>query len=517
LGLMERAMAAKSFLAFDLGASSGRAILGTLQDGKISLRELHRFPNEMMELQGHLHWNIGQLYQELKQGMKACASGAEPKPESLALDTWGVDFGLLSSDGNLLGLPYAYRDARTQNAPEQFFALIPRKRVYELTGIQVMAINSLFQLYAMARDDCPLLKVADCLLMMPDLLNYFLTGEKKGEFTIATTSQLYNPVASNWEPELFDALGVNVRIMPAIVLPGTVMGKLRSTVCQETGLPEMPVIATASHDTASAVAAAPGEGTGWAYISSGTWSLVGFESEKPIITQQALASNVTNEGGVGGAFRVLKNVTGLWLVQECRKAWSRDRLYEFSELAEMTTSAPAFKAVIDPDHESFMNPPDMPEAICQYCERTGQNIPESHAEFVRCILEGLALKYRTTLDQIQQLSPHRIRVIHIIGGGSKNETLCQFAANATGLPVVAGPDEATAVGNLLVQAMALGCIGSLAEIRETVRRSFPLKRYEPEDTAEWQSAYSRFCELTASAPFSARLWRAEPAGPGSKE
>lgn len=486
-------MASRSFLAFDLGASSGRAILGTLDDGRISTRELHRFPNEMVEIAGHLHWNIVQLYQELKQGMRACVAQGEA-PLGLALDTWGVDFGLLASDGALLGLPYAYRDLRTKGAADAFFRLVPRERVYELTGIQMMQINSLFQLYAMVRDGSPLLKVTDCLLMIPDLLNYFLTGDRKTEFTVATTSQLYNPNTGGWADELFGALGLSTGIMPEMIAPGAILGDLRATIADETGLNATPVIATASHDTGSAVAAVPAEGTGWAYISSGTWSLVGIESPRPIINRQALAANVTNEGGAGGTFRVLKNVTGLWLLQECRRAWAADTLYSYQELAAAARSAAPFGAIIDPDHQGFLNPPDMPEAICRYCRDTRQPPPDTPAEFARCIFEGLALKSRMVIEQLNLLSPDPIRVIHIIGGGSVNETLCQFTANATRLPVVAGPTEATAVGNLLVQAMGLGYVSSLAELRAVVRQSFPLKRYEPQDERQWQAAYERLRE-----------------------
>jgi len=488
-------MTTGSFLAFDLGASSGRAMLGRLAEGRIAIRELHRFPNEMVELGGHLHWNIVQLYQEIKQGMKLCVAQGEARPEGLALDTWGVDFGFLAADGSLLALPFAYRDPMTNGAPEEFFKRVPRSRVYELTGIQFMQINTLFQLCALVRDRWPPLGVADAFLMVPDLLNYLLTGTRKTEFTIATTSQLYNPVKQDWEEELLTALGLPRMMMQEIVPPGTVIGDLRPAVAAETGLGSVPVIATTSHDTASAVAAVPAEGTDWAYISSGTWSLVGFESGRPVITKQALDLNVTNEGGVGGTFRVLKNVTGLWLVQECRSSWAREREYGYGELAEMATAAPPFAALVDPDHASFLNPAEMPEAICRYCAATGQQRPAGPAEFMRCILESLALKQRMVLEQLRELRGRPFETVHIIGGGSQNETLCQFTANATGLPVLAGPVEATAVGNLLVQALGLGHITSLAELREVVRRSFPLRRYEPANTAAWDSAYARFREL----------------------
>jgi rhamnulokinase len=493
-------VAVHSYLAFDLGASSGRTILGTLDGGRLAIRELTRFPNEMVDLGGRLHWNIVQLYQEVKRGMQACASQAGVRPESVALDTWGVDFGLLASDGSLVGLPFAYRDPATRGAPERFFQKVPRRRVYELTGIQVMQINSLFQLYAMVRDGWPLLRSAEALLMIPDLLNYLLTGEKKEEFTIATTSQLYNPRKQDWEEELFAALGIPRRIMQQIVPPGTVIGPLLPAVGRETGLEGVPVMATTAHDTASAVAAVPAEGEDWAYISSGTWSLVGVESEQPIITEQAQEANVTNEGGVSGTFRVLKNVSGLWMVQECRRRWARERLYSYEELAQMAASAPAFTAVIDPDHGSFLNPPDMPEAIARYCQETGQNCPEAPAAMVRGILESLALKYRMVVEQLRQVWDQPIRRLHIIGGGSQNETLSQFAANATGLPVIAGPAEATAIGNLLVQAMGMGHLKSRADLRQIVRESFPMKRYEPRDTAAWEAAYQRFQEVRGAPP-----------------
>jgi len=489
-------MGARVFLAFDLGAESGRAILGSLQGGHLSVTQLQRFANQMVNLRGHLHWNLAQIFQEVKAGMGLCAAEFAAAPDGIAVDTWGVDFGLLGPDGSLLGLPYCYRDARTEGAMEQFFQRVPRRRLYELTGIQFLPFNSLFQLFAMVRDNSPLLQIASDLLFMPDLFDYLLTGERKTEFTFATTSQLYNPVKGDWEDELFQALGVPRGIMQQIVPPGTVIGRLSKQICEETGLQETPVIATASHDTAAAVAAAPGEGKDWAYISSGTWSLMGVESPTPVIGEESLELNFTNEGGVGGTFRVLKNIAGLWLVRQCRKAWESQRGYSYEELTSMASGAPPFRAVIEPDHGAFLNPPDMPEAIRRFCQRTKQPAPETPAQFVRCILESLALKYRMVLDQLRQIYEEPINRIHIVGGGARNDLLCQFTANAADLPVIAGPAEATAIGNLLTQALGLGYVESLVEIREIVRRSFPLKRYEPEQTAEWQAAYSRFQELS---------------------
>jgi rhamnulokinase len=490
-------MGAHTLLAFDLGAASGRAILGTLDGRRLAIRELHRFPNAMVRVAGHLHWNIVQLVEEVKQGLRKCAAEGLA-PESVAVDTWGVDFGLLDSHGELVGLPYGYRDERTDGAMEQFFERVPRRRIYELTGIQFMQINTLFQLFAMVRDGSPALKIASDLLFMPDLVSYLLTGARKTDFTIATTSQLYNP-RRGWEPELFDALGVPLDLMQEVVDPGTPIGNLAEEVCRETGLRRAQVIATASHDTASAVAATPAEGDDWAYISSGTWSLMGIESAEPVINDAALNGNFTNEGGVGGTFRVLKNIMGLWLLQQCRRCWASERLYGYEELVQMGSEAKPFGPLVDPDDRRFLNPPDMAEAIRAFCLDTRQRPPAAPGEFVRTILESLALKYRFVLEQLRSLCPRPLTRIHVIGGGVQNELLCQLTADATGLPVLAGPAEATAIGNLLVQAMALGHLSSPAEIRETVRESFPVKRYEPARGAEWDAAYARFLDIQEAA------------------
>ncbi len=483
------------FLAFDLGASSGRTVLGTLQDDKISTRELHRFPNGAVNLLGNLRWNILDLFENIKQGMKVCASEITTKPESIAVDTWGVDYGLFAADGNMLGLPYGYRDSRTDGMMDEFFKVIPRDHVYELTGIQFMQLNTLFQLFAMAKSKSPLLTVVSDLLFTPDIISYFLTGLKKTEFTIATTSQLYNPRKNSWDDELFNALSISKNIMQEIVPPGTVLGKLLENIARETGLKSVPVIATASHDTGSAVAAVPAEGHDWAYISSGTWSLVGVEVPEPIINKQSLEFNFTNEGGVGGTFRFLKNCMGLWPVQQCRKIWSANKKLSYDELTHLAASARAFTVIIDPDYQGFLNPPDMPAAIYEYCRKTGQSAPENSADLTRSILEGLALKYRYIFDQLKQLHPNQIERIHIIGGGTQNKLLCQFAADATGIPVVAGPVEATAIGNIMIQAMGLGLVKSHAEIRRIIANSFELEKYEPQDTKKWDEAYERFLNI----------------------
>jgi rhamnulokinase len=483
------------FLAFDLGAESGRAVLGSLDGKRLTLRELSRFSNGALEIHGHLHWNIYRLYEEIKRGLALCASQCAEMPESIGIDTWGVDFALLDDDGAILGLPYAYRDPMTQGAPEQFYELFPREQVYQLTGIQTLPFNTLFQLFALVRDQKSVLENAGELLFMPDIFNYLLTGEKSTEFTFATTSQLFNPVRREWVEELFLTLGLDREMMQDVVPPGTVLGNLRKAVSEETGLPALPVVATASHDTAAAVAAVPAEGRDFAYISSGTWSLLGVETAEPVVTDLAMSLNFTNEGGVGFTNRLLKNIMGLWLVQECRRAWAKDRDYSYAELTDAASSAPPFGALIDPDWPGFLNPPDMPEAIAQFCRLTGQKPPTSHGGIIRTALEGLALKYRLVLEQLGRLCSHPIRRLHIIGGGSQNRLLCRFTADAAGLPVLAGPVEATAAGNLLVQALALGRVSGLDEIREIVRCSFAPQKYEPEDQEPWNRAYERFREI----------------------
>jgi rhamnulokinase len=491
-------MKTPAFLAFDLGAESGRTVLGWLENRRLRIKELHRFLNGTTFIQGHLYWNIFHLFEEMKKGMKICGSAIEDRPESIGIDTWGVDFGLLARDGTILGLPYAYRDRRTEGIMEEFFKRVSRERIYQLTGIQFMELNSLFQLFATKRDQPRLLDFASDLLFMPDIFNYLMTGVKKTEFTFATTSQLYNPLKKDWAEELFEVLGVSKSIMQEIVPPGTVIGNLDRTICQETGLRQIPVSAVASHDTGSAVAAVPAEGEDWAYISSGTWSLMGVETREPVINDRTLNLNFTNEGGVEGTFRLLKNITGLWLLQECRKAWAEKRDYDYGELVEAARNAPPFRSIIHPDWEGFLNPPNMPGAIREFCLKTEQPVPDSPADFVRCILESLALKYGHVLDQLKKIYPNPVRRIHIIGGGAQNRLLCQFTANATGLPVTAGPSEATAVGNIMVQALSLNYIASHQEMREIIRESFELVRYEPEKDSGWESAYERFQNISAA-------------------
>jgi rhamnulokinase len=487
------------FLAFDLGAESGRTILGTLEPSRLLTRELTRFPNAAAPLLGHLHWNVLSLYEEIKRGMKACLDESNLHPESLGVDTWGVDFGLLGRDGSLLSLPYAYRDARNAGAMEEALKQMPRRQIYEWTGVQFLTFNTLFQLFAMARERSPLLESAATLLFMPDLFNYFLTGAKTSESTIASTSQFLDPRSGAWCEPLLGALGIPVSILPDILPPGTVLGSLSPDVARETGLHDARVVATAGHDTAAAIAAVPAEGKDWAYISSGTWSLMGLETREPIINQAALEANFTNEGGIGGTVRFLKNIAGLWLIQQCRKEWTTGAPLSYDEITTMAREAGPFRSLVDPDWPEFLNPPSMVEAIRLFCLRTKQPPPLTPAQTVRCVLESLALKYRFTLDQLHRIAESDIRRIHVIGGGSRNGLLCRLTADATGLPVIAGPAEATASGNILVQAMALGYVRSLADIRAIVRESVDLKTYEPSGSGDWERAYERFGNVLVEA------------------
>ena len=493
-------MAARNFLAFDLGAESGRALLGRLDGGKLTLEEKHRFANPTGRMNGHLHWNLLQQWEELKTGLRKTAAGGDVRLDGIGVDTWGVDFGFIGKNGEVLGQPYMYRDARTDGVMEKVFARVPRDQVFEATGIQFMQLNSLYQYYAMRHDQkSPLLDCADKLLFIPDLFNYLFTGVAKGEFSIATTSQMYDPRKKAWAVEMLEKLDLPTRILPEIIPSGTVVGPLRDDVAKECGARPVPVIAPATHDTASAVAAVPaGESDDWCYISSGTWSLMGVEIAEPIINEKSLALNYTNEGGVGGTIRFLKNIMGLWLVQECRRQWQREgKEYSYAELTRMAAAARPLESFVSPEHAPVAAPGEMPRKIADYCRRTGQRVPESPGEFVRACLDSLALAYRKTLAGLEDVLGRRMSVIHIVGGGTQNELLTQMAADACGRTVIAGPVEATAIGNILVQAMAAGDVKSIADVRAVVRNSFEVKRYEPRETAKWDAAYERFKQLPA--------------------
>ncbi len=490
-------MASPSFLAFDLGATSGRAILGTLSDGKLTTRELLRFPNRMLQLNGHYHWNIFGLYESLKEGLRVCAL-EKCDLRSIGIDTWGVDFAFIGSDGSVMGLPFAYRDPYTDGMPEAFFGLVPRNELYAMTGIQIMNFNSLFQLYAQSRIKSSQLHAAAKVLFMPDALTYMLTGKQVTEYTIASTSQILNPVTRTMEPALLRAASLSPDLFNPLVMPGTVVGPLTDVLALESGLGNVPVVAVAGHDTASAVAAVPAENENFAYLSSGTWSLMGIESREPIINETSSALNFTNEGGIDGTTRFLKNITGMWLLEQCRVVWEKEgKECSYALLAQMAEGAKPFGSLVDPDHASFANPANMVEAIAGYCSQSGQPIPASMGEVTRCIFESLALKYSSVLDKLKSVASFRIDKLHIIGGGSQNGLLNQYTANAIGIPVAAGPSEATALGNILVQAKAMGLVNSLWDLRKIVRDSVEMKHYVPSDSAAWEAQKARFAGLPA--------------------
>jgi rhamnulokinase len=478
-------LADRRLLAVDLGAESGRAVVGRFDGTRLTLEEVHRFPNVPVTAAGTLYWDVLRLFSDLVDGVRAAGA-----VDSVGVDTWGVDFGLLDRAGRLLGNPVHYRDSRTAGMVAEALRRVPAVEIYARTGIQLLEINSLYQLLAMRLADDPQLEAADRLLMMPALFTTWLCGSRASELTDVSTTGCYDPRARGWALELLDVLDIPARIFGEIVAPGTELGPLLPRL----GLGTARVVATASHDTASAVAAVPFEpDRAGAYISSGTWSLVGLELSAPVIEPAALAANLTNEAGAAGTVRLLRNVMGLWLVQECRRAWSlAGREWCYDDLIALASSAPAFGPLIDPDDGRFLRPGDMPGAIAEACRESGQEAITDTGRVVRCALESLALRYRWTLDRLEAVTGRRVDTVHVVGGGARNRLLCQMTADATGRPVVAGPVEATAAGNLLVQALALGLVGSLAEAREKVRRSFPLERYEPRWPERWEEAWARF-------------------------
>jgi rhamnulokinase len=473
------------YLAIDLGAESGRALLGSLSAGKLSVEELHRFPNTPVRVPGALYWDILRLWHEIQHGIAVATRERKLTLDGIGIDTWGVDYALLGSDGLLLDTPRHYRDARTNGVMDKLFQVVPRDQVFGYTGIQFMQLNTLYQLYAMRLAGSPALDVAARMLNIPDLFNYWLTGVAKSETTIASTTQFFNPESMSWATELLTRLELPAGILSEIVPPGTLLGKTIEP-------PHAPVYATAGHDTAAAVVAVPAEpGDNWCYISSGTWSLMGLELASPVIDARSLAANYTNEVGVSGRIRFLKNIAGLWLLQECRKAWMLEGAeYSYEQLARLASEARPFTAAIDPD--AFLEPGGMPGQIAAYCRRTGQAPPATPGEFARAILESLALRYRNVLENLESLAGRQIDAIHIVGGGSRNTLLNQFVADCTGRRVVAGPSEATAIGNILVQAMGAGELANLDEARAVVRSSFELTTVEPHPSPEWERAYQRY-------------------------
>lgn len=484
-------------LAYDLGASSGRALLGRLTDGRIETEELHRFPNDPVQVGGRLHWDILRLLHEMKQALLiAKQRGIEIR--SLGIDSWAVDFGFVGESGELLGNPYHYRDAHTTGIMPLLFAEISEAELFARTGIQFQPFNSIFQLYALRAAGNPLLREAKRFLMMPDLLRYFLTGEMHGEFTNATTTQLFSATAKAWDPELLELLGMPADWFGDVLQPGSPAGTLSEAVQAELGVPAIPVYAVAEHDTGSAVVAVPAIDEHFAYLSCGTWSLIGTEVAEPVLTDRARELNFTNEGGACGTYRLLKNIMGLWIVNESRRAWQRAGAdYSFPELVALAEGAPAFAAYIDPDDELFLPPGDMPGRIAEYCRRTAQRPPEGVGGTMRCILESLALKYRYALERVEELSGRRYGGLHMVGGGIQNTLLCRWTASAIGKPVWAGPAEGSAIGNLAVQWIAAGELADLREARRVIRDSFGVATYEPADADAWESAYGNFLRATS--------------------
>jgi len=489
-------MADKAYLAVDLGAESGRVMAGRFDGQTVSLEQFHRFPNGPVNLGGTLRWNLIGLWSEIQNGLQQAASTLNGSAVSVGVDTWGVDFVLMNENDELLGQPWHYRDSRTDGMMQKAFSRVPREEIFAATGLQFMPINSLYQLLVMCERDPELVDQARRFLMVPDFFHWCLSGSRVVEFTNATTSQMLDAQSRNWAVSMLQKFEIPTDMFPEVVLPGTCLGTLRNEVAQSTGLGKLNVIAPATHDTGAAVAAIPTAQTGrpdWAYISSGTWSLMGVETQDAVLTPKALQYNVTNEGGVDGTWRVLKNIMGLWLVQRCRLAFSqRGHDFDYAQLAELAKDAPAFRSLVDPDRPEFMDPPDMTEAIAAECRRTEQPVPETEGQFIRCALESLALKYRMVLGWLEELTGIPVTVIHIVGGGTQNRLLNQFTADACGRPVVKGPVEATALGNVLIQARAAGDLSTLSDIRDVVRRSESIEEYTPENAAAWDEAWERF-------------------------
>ncbi|HJA91939.1 MAG TPA: rhamnulokinase [Candidatus Eisenbergiella merdipullorum] len=483
----------KKVLAADLGASSGRVMLCGFDGEKISIRELHRFSNDPVVLGGTMYWDFLRLFHEIKQGiLKAKQQGGA---DSISVDTWGVDFGLLDAEGYLLENPVHYRDSRTQGMLEKSFALMDREKFYQITGNQFMEINTAFQLLYLSTKRPALLERADSLLLMPDLFHYFLCGEKCSEYSIASTTQLLDAKEKVWSSEVLSALGLPDKLLQPLVQSGTMLSDLRTEITQELGVSSLQVIASAGHDTQCALAAVPTQEKDFIFISCGTWSLFGTELDSPIINEKSARLNITNEGGVEGRISFLKNIIGLWLVQESRRQWMREgKEYSFGELESLAGKEEAFRSLIDPDAPEFTPSGNLPERIRQFCRRTGQPEPLTPGQVVRCINESLALKYRLTLEEIRECTGRDYPVIHMVGGGTQSALLCQFTANACARPVCAGPVEATVYGNAAIQLMAAGQIGSLTELRKVVAASEPIRRFEPENAAKWEEMYEEYKE-----------------------
>lgn len=485
------------YAAIDLGSSNGRIMLGSFDGEKFALQEIHRFPNGPIRIFDSLYWDPINLFDEAKLGLQKCRKAAGEPFCGIAVNTWGVDFVLLDRHRELLGLPHHYRDQRTHGMMESVFQRIPKEEIFKLTGIQFMEINTIFQLYSLVAQNSPSLEVAEAFLTMPDLILYWLSGELHNEFTNATTTQLYDQRAKSWAWPLIENLGIPKYIFQTVVQPGTILGPLLADLAEELNLERAPVIAPVCHDTGSAWAGVPSQvGDNDIFLSSGTWSILGVETLAPVITAEALTNNFTNEGGAEGTVRFSKNVMGLWLIQECRRVWAQaGEVYSYDQLASLAGLAEPLRSFIDPDDELFLRPGDMPTRISDYIIRTGQVEPADRGSILRSAFESLALKYRWNIERIERMIGKPVKNIHIVGGGAQNCLLCQLTADATGKPVIAGPDEATAFGNIMLQAIALGHLSSLSEGRAVLRQSVQLQMYEPRPSHQWDDSYLRFCQL----------------------
>ena len=494
----------KYYFAVDLGATSGRTIIGSIEDGRFCLEEVTRFPNNLIEQGGHFYWDVYALYFEIIRGLKEVASRGLAIT-SIGIDTWGVDFVLIGDDGAILRNPRAYRDPITFEAMDDYLQhVISKKKVYDITGIQFLNFNSIFQLYAMQKEGNSALKAAQKILFVPDALSWMLTGNEVCEYTIASTSQLLDPRTKQLDERLLASIGLTRSKFGKMVTPGTIIGVLTDEVQKMTGLGAIPVIAVAGHDTASAVAAVPAKDEQFAYLSSGTWSLMGIETKDAIINDLSYERNFTNEGGVEGTTRFLKNICGMWLYERCRKEWAVSKAEADRQAAAMShpelqgsaMQVEAFRSIINPDDALFANPSSMIEAIQHYCRKTGQSVPETPAEICRCIFDSLALRYRQVFQWMQEFAPFKLEILHIIGGGSLNRYLNQFTANATGATVLAGPQEGTAIGNIMLQAESAGSVKDIWEMRRIIANSLELVKYEPTDKAAWDAAFDRYLEIT---------------------
>lgn len=484
----------KRVLAFDFGASSGRAIIGCFDGDKITLEEVHRFSNDPVSVGGTVYWDVLRLFYEIKQGIiKAKIAGGF---DSIGIDTWGVDFGLIDSEGKLMENPVHYRDARTVGLVDEAFKTMPKEKLYGITGIQFMELNTLFQLISLKKYRPWMLERADKMLFMPDLFGYMLTGKMCAEYSIASTSQLIDLDKRTWSKEILDAFGIKESVFAPLVQPGTVLGELSKEICEECGVDPVPVISVCGHDTQSAITSVPCEDGDFAFLSSGTWSLFGTELDKPIVNETSMNINITNEGGFDGSTGFLKNIIGLWLIQESRRQWKREgKEYSYADLEKLALAAEPFKCFIDPDAPEFVPHGNIPERVREFCRKTGQYVPETVGEIMRCIYESLAMKYRLTFEKLRECTERDYPVIHVIGGGTKDGLLCQMTANSCDRTVKAGPIEATVMGNVAVQLMSDGSVKNIGQARKIVADSSELKTFEPKDTDKWAGAYEDFLKI----------------------